>query len=270
MRQDMSKVVTERPRVGMRVKAPKGEGKQKQRLRNKDYEDSPKREKIRRKWKSGWWDCKEFTDVLGPLRGYLLKQVGRKWDDVYSEICKTLPAKTLQGKHIRDHIDWMVCKHVQIIDGVPCDGEGGMSYGLPLQGSKYFELVYVDPRDGILKKTPEREARRYKKSFNPDVIKVDEKIQMHKIGGIWYEIKVKKVNPDHYKREYKIPLGRRKHSYFTSTHFRMVDSVMGTTYVNEYEWKEVYQGNYLAISKKQLNSKELKKHDLHNDIALAA
>ena len=28
------------------------------------------------------WNAKEFSDVLGPLRRYLRKQVGRPWDKV--------------------------------------------------------------------------------------------------------------------------------------------------------------------------------------------
>src|SRR6266404_1978920 len=82
MRSDMKKVVTERPRGGGGVKTPKGEKRDWQRHA---VEDLPKRERIRAKW-DHTNGGKYFTDVLGPLYRFLLKQAGRPWDNVYSEI----------------------------------------------------------------------------------------------------------------------------------------------------------------------------------------
>jgi hypothetical protein len=54
---------------------------------------------------SNW---KEFSDLLGPLRRYLRKQVGRPWDKLWSEITQTLDSRSLTGQHIFDHIRWEV------------------------------------------------------------------------------------------------------------------------------------------------------------------
>ena len=47
---------------------------------------------------------KVFTDVLGPLYRYLLKQVGRKWDAVYSEVAESLPKTSVQNIHVYTHL----------------------------------------------------------------------------------------------------------------------------------------------------------------------
>jgi len=66
------------------VKTPKGEKRAWQRHAD---DELPKREQIGAKW-DNHRGGKQFTDVLGPLYRYLLKQVGRPWDKVYSEIAQ--------------------------------------------------------------------------------------------------------------------------------------------------------------------------------------
>jgi hypothetical protein len=114
MRPDMKKVVTERYRDGGGIKQPKGE---KRRLQ-KEGLDCDKRQKLRLRWKLA--QCsKEFTDVLGPLYGYLIKQIGRPWNDVYSEVVANLPKGTVTNDHIYTHLWQFVEKDVQMIDGRP-------------------------------------------------------------------------------------------------------------------------------------------------------
>jgi hypothetical protein len=76
------------------------------RLRKNEYDaedHGPKRAPIARRHQYGW-NAKEFSDVLGPLRRYLRKQVGRPWDKVWSEITRNLDNRSLNGLHIFDHI----------------------------------------------------------------------------------------------------------------------------------------------------------------------
>jgi hypothetical protein len=106
MRNDMAKVVTERPRRGHGSPSKKWG----RRLHPGEYEledHGSSRAPIarRRQYGSNW---KEFSDLLGPLRGYLRKQVGRPWDKVWSEITQTLDSRSLTGQHIFDHIRWEV------------------------------------------------------------------------------------------------------------------------------------------------------------------
>jgi hypothetical protein len=114
MRKDMAKVVTEAPRSGHRNPSKKWG-----RRLNKDYysadDHGPSRAPMARFRQYGW-NAKEFSDVLGPLRRYLRKQIGRPWDKVWSEITQTLDSRSLTGQHIFDHIRWEVEQHAWIGD----------------------------------------------------------------------------------------------------------------------------------------------------------
>jgi hypothetical protein len=80
MRDDMARVLVERPRIPAH-KARKG--------RHRDFEGLPSHEGMRRAAElSG--DRKMLNENLKPLRRYLEKQVGRPWDTVYSEIAAHL------------------------------------------------------------------------------------------------------------------------------------------------------------------------------------
>src|SRR5262245_18527130 len=102
MRSDMAKVVTERPRRGH------GNPSRKlgRRLRTNEYDaedHGPNRAPIARRHQYGY-NAKEFSDLLGPLRRYMRKQVGRPCDKVWSELTRNLDSRSLTGQHIFDHI----------------------------------------------------------------------------------------------------------------------------------------------------------------------
>ncbi len=46
---------------------------------------------------------REFNDRLAPLYSYVKRQVGRPWDDVYSDIRRDNDIRTMKGWHIIDH-----------------------------------------------------------------------------------------------------------------------------------------------------------------------
>ena len=114
MRMDMAKVVTEAPRRGHGNPSKKWG----RRLGKDEYdlEDmGPSRAPIAPHRQYGW-NAKEFSDVLGPLRRYLRKQVGRPWDKIWSEITQTLDSRSLTGQHIFEHIRWEVEQEAWIGD----------------------------------------------------------------------------------------------------------------------------------------------------------
>src|SRR5260370_26467608 len=147
MRKDMAKVVTEAPRRGHGNPSSKWG----RRLTKDEYDlddHGATRAPISPRRQYGW-KAKEFSDVLGPLRRYLRRQVGRPWDKVWSDISKTLDSRSLTGQHIFDHIRWEVDQDAWI-------GDDGRLYhkrrwGLiaPVNG------LYVHPATGILSYKPE-------------------------------------------------------------------------------------------------------------------
>ena len=81
MRDDMARVVTERPRRGHGNKSRKTTGRP---IRSydpdRDY-DEPTRLPVARGRQYGY-DCKEFSDLINPLRRYLRSCVGKSWAKV--------------------------------------------------------------------------------------------------------------------------------------------------------------------------------------------
>ncbi len=102
------------------------------------------------------WDTKSFSDVLGPLKGYLHKQIGKRWDDVYAELSRHLDKRGTAGSHIWDHVRQEVeTRHVYMgADGLPY----AYRRGRWLSGGPLTNCLYVHPDTGVLCKAP---GRRY-------------------------------------------------------------------------------------------------------------
>jgi hypothetical protein len=148
MRHDMGRVVIERPRWGSHAKSPKIRQFGGRINEDGDYDGLTRlpssREKI-----YGYApkiQDKDFTDVLGPLRGYLNKNVGRPWDKVFSEATRCLKSGGWGVRHVFSiHLLGDVARDVIL-------GEDGSltSCSLSLIVCRY----YVHPRTGLLCRTP--------------------------------------------------------------------------------------------------------------------
>lgn len=249
MRSDMDKCVTERPRAGGRTKSPKGQNKRQQKECH-NWEDAPKSEKIRQKWEQDY-NQKEFTDVLGPLYGYLRSKIGQKWDDVYSEICQNLPKTNVQYIHIHTHINQFVEKNVILIDGQPHS-----SNGLPMWSYSRYHSMYVNPTTGLL---CEIQVKKYAKTKKPQPRWTD-KNRTHQhivIAGSWFEVEVKKFTS----KATRYDLHPIAGIYAPYDH-----GLCRRVYLNNWheiqDLKRLYGGEYLGVSKRQLNSREIKKLNL--------
>lgn len=188
MRADMAKVIVERPRFGSRARGkPKGYRRAVQRL---PESESPRREGMKRRCRGG---SKELNEHLGPLRRYLDSQIGRPWDKVFSEICARINRGSAVQDHVRDHVEGYVARHVILIDGVPCNGEGGWNYGKPLHQLRHRPW-YVCPRTGLLRRvkvTSRKRQRRPKKKSPPQVIPVGDTLQCRFLEGAWHLVTLK-------------------------------------------------------------------------------
>jgi hypothetical protein len=143
MRPDMHKVVTERPRHGRHKRiATQTHMVARSRLSDEAAaEGLAKREGMR--WQHG--RCRSFSDLLGPLQKFFGRRVGRRWDDVYSEVCKGLGGQSTTLQHIRDHVAHMVVLPVE--------------HGRTLRPGQ----IYVDGK-GIIRRVPfaKRPRRTYR------------------------------------------------------------------------------------------------------------
>ncbi|MBM3578134.1 MAG: hypothetical protein FJX40_10840 [Alphaproteobacteria bacterium] len=94
MREDMARVIVERPRINPRSNH-KG--------RPQKLEDMPAHEGMRR-GRALRGERKRLNENLAPLCRYLEKQVGRPWDKVYSEIAARLCVDSAVQQHVRNHL----------------------------------------------------------------------------------------------------------------------------------------------------------------------
>jgi hypothetical protein len=198
MRADMAKVIVERPRKkGCAWHKPKG---YQRRLRRYGEDGPPAREGIKACWQGR---TKYLNEHLGPLRRYLDKQVGRPWDKVFSEICAHIDRNSAVQDHVRDHVEDYVTVHVLLIDGVPCNGEGGWHYGQPLHQLRYRPW-YVCPRTGLLRRVKvasRKRQRRPKQENPPKFIPVGETLQCRFLDEAWHLVTLKPLPTPYCHRE---------------------------------------------------------------------
>lgn len=94
---------------------------------------------------------KWLNENLAPLCRFLLRSVGRPWNEVHAEICTQLTPRSTLQKHVLDHLYQYVERHPVIIDGWP---HRPMAWGsqradyFPLSG--YGRSFYVCPQTGRL------------------------------------------------------------------------------------------------------------------------
>lgn len=182
MRRDMAKVVTESPRVGHNRPHVKHGGRLSKDDVAQECEDDtlPGGLKPWGRHRHKDWG-KEFSDLLGPLRGYLRKQVGRPWNKIYSDLSQTLNRRTLSGQHIWRHVQWEVELHCEVRDD-------GLIYKKAVTRYKQDQPVdglYVHPVNGLLCWKPERRFR-YRPPTNPDEKIIDPFTTLVRQKGIWY------------------------------------------------------------------------------------
>ncbi|HEX5103526.1 MAG TPA: hypothetical protein VFV87_06925 [Pirellulaceae bacterium] len=181
----MAKVIVERPRGGGGVRRPKG-CRKRERLAQADL--LPSREGYRRRWVNASYQ-KHLNEHLSPLRRYLASQVGRPWNKVHSEISRHLRLDSAVQSHVLDHLDDFVERHVLVVDGEFLSSSG-WNAGRPLRS-----LFYVCPRTGLLRRN-KRPWRRHRQAPQPpDFVTIDNRRQLHRIDGLWYEITLVAIAP---------------------------------------------------------------------------
>lgn len=177
----MHKIVVERERYGSSRKNRKW-GKRIVFAPDADYDDQPPFVSSGRKRQYGS-DCKWFSDVLGPLNGFLRSNLGRPWYKVYSELRQGLDVRKVTGRHIFDHLERMV--ETDCFVGADCKVYAGPR-GWDVTG------FYVHPKSGLLSFVPEQSARERRKEKltrqTIDEIRLDRSRSYKLIDGQWYDI----------------------------------------------------------------------------------
>ena len=176
MRKDMGKIVTEKPRHGSGLPNLKTRMSVKWKGDDAEY-DIPSKASNSASRQYGY-NKRTFTDVLGPLKRYVFKQIGRKWNDVYSEMCKYLDKRKVTHAHVFDHIYSWIALNVY-------KGRNGFYYEQPY--SWMVRDLYVDPQTGIIRK--QIQPKTEPKKPVDWLIVVGDLEEFKKIDGVWYHTK---------------------------------------------------------------------------------
>jgi hypothetical protein len=208
------------------------------------------------------WDAKSFGEHLSPLYGLVRKNVGRKWDKVYSELKKNFDARSATGNHIFQHLYDQLANPAETFigdDGKVWIGPHRYSGAQALRDS-YYEF-YVDPRDGILKRNLKRKT--YRQVYRQRQLEaereaaktkrvVDKTTELHFINGVWFEIKFQVF--EGVRRQVKVENQYSKSTYYrTETEYPFMFDVLD---------KRIVQKSRVAISKRTINHRDLKRYGL--------
>lgn len=245
MREDMFKVIVERPRRGRSWAT-------KSKLRYDRCED---RSHVsgKRLVTEHTGATKYLNENLAPLKRYLFKQRGRRWDDVFSEICEHLDTGSTVKMHVREHLDDFIMRRVTL------HNDGSMTaasrWGSPEGPESWWAELYVDPRNGTIKetralcrklgvKTRRGYWQNYHKSDNKPVLlkRLSDKVVLAKLSAIWYQIEISQWPVTSY-------------GSLTSNEVLYEKLSKGT-------WTE--DKGFCVIAKRQLSKKQLKAHGLTN------
>ncbi len=238
MRPDMHKVVIERPRWNP------GPGKNGRRANLSD-ELQPKFEGIKRPHRHR----KGLTDLLGPLKRWLQAQVGRAWNDVYSEACAVIKPDSIIRAHVKTHLLQFVERHTFMHDGKVCVLEMGYrGRGIvPVDERHYgWSLFFVHPETGLLQVIPQISKRLWRtREPKPSVTIhwIGNNLAVQQIRGLWFECHFEVVPVD--------------------VRFRAYDHALERV-VTRGELTRHDKKYHLCTLKRQLSGKALRKFKLEN------
>ena len=207
MKPYFSKLLTEQERVGSKNKSAKW-GRRLKYDPDSEYEDECSRVSMSRHGIQYGHDGKSLTDVLSPLRGFLRKNVGKKWNDVYSELCQGLDRRSVSGLHVFQHLWNYVEKDTAMVDGQVYHYWRGGDL-LPIEKSYRYEQYYVHPETGVLCQTNRTERWRYKAPSSQCVQEIREGQRYQRIKGIWYFMEFARVDRfNGYNPRWMVTMGR--------------------------------------------------------------
>ncbi|MGJ7504723.1 hypothetical protein ACSFBF_30500 [Variovorax sp. ZT5P49] len=191
MREDMDKVIVERPRRGGSWQ---GDGRAWRNSKEAGAHLGMKR---------GYHHTKRLNENLAPLKRWLHKQVHRPWDKVYAELCSGIDRRSTVQAHIFEHIDDFVERRAVLRDGEVWVSSSWWARGgrVPLREASHVEL-FVHPATGILlpnrrlreageaRREAQRAARNRHEAERPyaNFHVIDRDTQWHRVDGCWFEV----------------------------------------------------------------------------------
>ena len=254
MRDDMHEVIIERPRWGSRMRHAR-------RLRRVDPKHASVRDPESLPLRVGHGRAaslnrrtKEFSDLLGPLKRYLVRQVNRPWGKVWSEITANLKADNPAQRHVLGHVHDFVATKTSIRDGAVWIAE---RWGhLMRLDESWHALLYVDPRTGILRRNKhhKRHGQRQRERLAAEARKrahrmreISADLQLHYLRECWWEIRLAPILTE-----------RATYAGHTGIYYVPYHDVLAGTSLTKLSAHELYgRDGVYAAARRQLTSAEI-------------
>lgn len=220
-----------------------------------------RRESMKARYDYGY-NRRDFSENLNPLYGFVRKNAGRRWDDVYSELCQAFDMRSVINQHILIHLFQYVEKETRIgDDGNVCYlhiGYSSDSEWEPIY--KSYSEYYVHPITNILtqndRKTRRQEWKETKERKKAEELKVkrviNNTLELHKINNCWFEVKFETIDGTQEEKEIMNPWQKRPSRIMTTVFPYRLD-VLRNSHIAEAR---------VAVSKRQLSHRELRKYKL--------
>lgn len=219
MREDMAKLLVERPRLGGGGKYRRGLLREWQRV---PLDEWPKSEAIKERCTR---HPKMLNENLAPLWRFLRSRCGRPWDEVYGEICQQINRDSAVQLHVWQHLMWGVAR-------TPLRIQKLLAHARRFRSRNNF---YVEPDTGILREVCGRRKRW--PSRVPDRLEANGR-HYRRIEGIWYEIDLAPIPPGG---------------------IRFWDAVLRRSSPSARELHDVHGRDAYAVRKRQLNKREIRR-----------
>jgi hypothetical protein len=257
MREDMYKVIVERPRRGKEGDAAAA------RLRQ-DF-NGPMRLGMR-----AGYGYRSLNENLAPLRRYLHTQIGRPWNTVFSEICSGIDRRNTVQQHIHQHIRDFIAVDVEVRDGRLVDLAARWRF-LPTD-SGISQKLYVDPRTGLIRSNKHRRSRRHivaecREREKVEIARrrrhIDERTLLLLLDDVWFRVMM-----DILPKERLVERIIDGKSYRQMTAEPRLDVVLRRT-ISRTMHAALQRSEYLygsrelyAVGKRQISTREIKAHGL--------
>jgi hypothetical protein len=202
MREDMAKIIVERPRTGGSYASRQPRFN---RWKHLDWDEQPRQIGKLRQWRTR----KDLNENLAPLKRFLFSRVGRPWSEVHRELRERINIDSAVQLHIWQHVEDFVSVHVYKA------GETVRAYNYWRQP----RWMYVDPDTGLLCKVEhvsrKKRGRRLK-------VKMNEYLYVLRVEGRWRKVVLKNLPLKDWKEKwdalFSLTCGRVGQELLTKTH----------------------------------------------------
>lgn len=227
-----------------------------------DLEEAPLREPMKPRVRG--WNLKENHDWTTPIHRYLLAQVGRPWNDVFSDICATNDNRSKNQYDVRDYVRYAVHTNIVIVDGEPQDTDG----------HSIWRDLWVHPDTGILMAVPAEKRYRYRgRRTHYDQVPIDATHKYVRIDGLWFLVTLAPFERAAYEAALKGKPLPGIHEGFSvwwgamvkATHRQVIyDVVFGTGLRRDFDdacrqLRNEWGSEMFAAQKRQISKREVKK-----------